>query len=50
METRFGRFGFAWVTGALFLLTLAGHWVLGWYAHVSEQELHNAPSLLDPIS
>jgi hypothetical protein len=24
------RYGFAWVTGALFMLTLTGHWIFGW--------------------
>ena len=23
------RYGFAWVTGALFLITLSGHWIFG---------------------
>jgi hypothetical protein len=31
------RYGFAWVTGALFLITLSGHWIFGWYAYVNEQ-------------
>ena len=26
------RYGFAWVTGALFVITLTGHWVFGWFA------------------
>lgn len=34
------RYSFAWVTAALFLLTLAGHWVFGWFAFVSEQKEH----------
>jgi hypothetical protein len=31
------RYGFAWVTGALFMLTLTGHWIFGWYAYANEQ-------------
>ncbi len=31
------RYGFAWVTGALFILTLTGHWIFGWYAYANEQ-------------
>jgi len=31
------RYGFAWVTGALFLITLTGHWIFGWYAYANEQ-------------
>src|SRR5688572_10499576 len=31
------RYGFAWVTLALFLITLTGHWIFGWYAYANEQ-------------
>jgi hypothetical protein len=31
------RYGFAWVTMALFIITLTGHWIFGWYAYVNEQ-------------
>ena len=34
------RYGFAWVTGALFLITLSGHWIFGWFAYVQEQQDH----------
>ena len=34
------RYGFAWVTGAVFLITLSGHWIFGWFAYVSEQQAH----------
>jgi hypothetical protein len=37
------RYGFAWVTGALFLITLSGHWIFGWFAYVNEQRSHNQP-------
>ena len=37
------RYGFAWVTGALFVLTLTGHWIFGWYAYVEEQRAHQQP-------
>jgi hypothetical protein len=34
----FGRaYGFAWFTLAFFLVSLVGHWVLGWFAFVQEQ-------------
>jgi hypothetical protein len=36
------RYGFAWVTGGLFLFTLAGHWLFGWFAYVDEQSTHGA--------
>jgi hypothetical protein len=31
------RYGYAWVTLALFLITLSGHWIFGWFAFVREQ-------------
>jgi hypothetical protein len=29
-----------WVTGALFAITLTGHWIFGWFAYVQEQVAH----------
>lgn len=37
------RYGFAWVTGALFAITLTGHWIFGWFAYVNEQRAHQQP-------
>jgi hypothetical protein len=34
------RYGFAWITGGLFLFTLAGHWGFGWLEFVQEQSAH----------
>lgn len=34
------RYGFAWVTIALFVITLTGHWIFGWFAYVREQLDH----------
>lgn len=42
----FRRYGFLWVTGALFLLSLAGHWWLGWKAFLDEQAQQGAPALV----
>lgn len=40
------NYSFLWVTGALFLASLAGHWVFGWYAFVQEQADHlSSPSI-----
>lgn len=36
----FRRYGFAWVTGALFLVSMAGHWALAWAAFVEESRAH----------
>ena len=37
------RYGFFWVTGGVFLITLTGHWIFGWYAYVNEQMAHHQP-------
>lgn len=37
------RYGFAWVTAALFIITLTGHWIFGWFAYASEQLVHQRP-------
>ena len=37
------RYAFGWVTGGLFLVSLIGHWWLGWSAYVSEQQMHGEP-------
>lgn len=34
------RYGYLWVTLALFTVSITGHWVLGWYAFVHEQAQH----------
>ncbi|MGX5735131.1 DUF6766 family protein [Bosea thiooxidans] len=34
------RYGFAWVTGGFFLVSLAGHWIFGWLAYAQEQAAH----------
>jgi hypothetical protein len=37
------NYGFAWVTGGFFLVSLVGHWVFGWFAYMSEQQAHQLP-------
>lgn len=37
------RYGFAWVTGGLFLFSLVGHWLFGWLEFVNEQQAHGQP-------
>jgi len=34
------KFGFVWVTLFLFMFSLVGHWLFGWYAYVNDQEEH----------
>ena len=37
------RYSFLWVTGLIFLVTLALHWWFGWNAFVGEQTAHDQP-------
>ena len=37
------RYGFAWVTGGFFVVSLIGHWLFGWFAYVNEQRAHGQP-------
>ena len=39
-NTVWSKYGYFWVTLALFIVTLAGHWIVGWYAFVNEQAEH----------
>jgi hypothetical protein len=36
------KYGFAWVTGGFFVLSLAGHWIFGWFTYMDEQTQHGA--------
>ena len=47
-NTVWSKYGYLWVTLALFVISLTGHWVFGWYAFVSEQAGHGqAPEVRD---
>ncbi len=37
----FHSYNFCWITLALFIFSLAGHWMFGWFAYVDEQLAHN---------
>jgi hypothetical protein len=37
------KYGFGWITVALFLFSLAGHWLFGWVDFVQEQQAHGEP-------
>lgn len=45
MKSVWTRYGFAWVTGGFFLVSLIGHWLFGWFAYVQEQQAHSQPVL-----
>lgn len=34
------RYGYIWITLGLFLVSLCGHWLLGWWAFVDDQSAH----------
>src|SRR5918992_1759557 len=36
-------YAFAWITLGLFLFSLVGHWLFGWFAYVDEQTAHGQP-------
>lgn len=36
-------YAYGWITVGLFLFSLAGHWLFGWFAYRDEQETHHAP-------
>jgi hypothetical protein len=38
---RLWKKGFLWVTGSLFLISISGQWVAGWFEFVNEQKEHN---------
>lgn len=42
-HTIWHRYGYGWVTLGLFLFSLAGHWIFGWYAYVDEQAALGRP-------
>src|SRR6186997_3528120 len=39
----FRRYGYVWVTLAFFAVTIAGHWLFGWFAYVNEARAHHQP-------
>lgn len=43
MRSIWKRYGYLWVTLALFVLALTGHWLLAWFAYVDEQAAHGLP-------
>ena len=37
------KYGFAWVTGGFFLISIVGHWGFGWLAYLDEQQALGQP-------
>ncbi len=42
-KIRLWRRGYLWVTLAFFLISLAGQWVLAWFAYVDDQQARRQP-------
>jgi hypothetical protein len=42
------RYSYAWITGAMFLWFLAGHWLFAWLSFVQEQAAHGQPVEVGP--
>ncbi|MBP7967608.1 hypothetical protein KAZ66_05055 [Candidatus Woesebacteria bacterium] len=34
------NYGYVWITLLLFIFSLSGHWIFGWYAYLQEQMSH----------
>ncbi len=39
----FSKYSYAWITAGFFLISLAGHWLFGWFAYVNDQIAHSRP-------
>lgn len=39
----FRDYAYGWVTLGFFLVSIAGHWLFGWFAYVGEQHAHAQP-------
>lgn len=37
------RYAYGWITVLLFLISIGGHWLFGWYAYVDEARQHGQP-------
>lgn len=37
------KYAYVWVTLGLFVLSLAGHWIFGWWAYLDEAHAHHQP-------
>jgi hypothetical protein len=44
MKRNKAKFGYLWATLALFVISIVGHWIAGWYEFVKEQAEHGQPA------
>jgi hypothetical protein len=43
MRSVWKRYSYLWLTLGLFVFSIVGHWLFGWYAYVDEQQTHGQP-------
>jgi hypothetical protein len=43
-------YAYAWITLGLFVFTLAGHWIFGWFAYLEEQRAHGQAAEIAPYA
>jgi hypothetical protein len=43
MQSALKRYSYLWLTLGLFVFSLVGHWLFGWFAYVDEQQAHAQP-------
>ncbi|WP_119300146.1 DUF6766 family protein [Dongia deserti] len=43
---RWKAHGYAWITLGFMAFSMIGHWLLGWFSYVSEQEQHQVPIMV----
>ena len=48
MHSPWKKYGYGWVTLGLFVITLTGHWIFGWFSYVSEQQAHQQAIEVSP--
>ena len=46
MQSLWKRYSYLWCTLGLFVFSIIGHWLFGWYAYVQEQMAHAQPILV----
>ncbi len=47
-HSRWRAYSFGWLTLGLFVFSLIGHWIFGWYDFLNEQQTHGQPADLNP--
>ena len=43
LQSTWKRYSYLWLTLGLFVFSIIGHWLFGWFAYVDEQTAHGQP-------